>query len=113
MEQGIEVPENISRAIPDWAFHNGTGSDAFVRFIPGRSAQLDPTKIPPQDRDIHLVELKSCPDIKPFPTMEAATAQHGNQAQNLQLKKPKQEQQGDLANHLSWCGRHYSYRLHH
>eukprot|EP00983_Pelagomonas_calceolata_P006269 207645-Pelagomonas_calceolata.AAC.1 len=24
-EQGIEVPEIITRDIPDWAFHNGTG----------------------------------------------------------------------------------------
>eukprot|EP00983_Pelagomonas_calceolata_P038617 1136853-Pelagomonas_calceolata.AAC.2 len=36
--------------------------------IPGRPAHLDPTKIPPRDRDIHLVDLKFCPDPKPFPT---------------------------------------------
>eukprot|EP00983_Pelagomonas_calceolata_P058468 1145501-Pelagomonas_calceolata.AAC.1 len=61
--QSIQVPENISRAIPDWVFPNGTGSPArhqsrpdalFVRPIPGRQAHLDPFKIPPQDRDIHL-----------------------------------------------------------
>eukprot|EP00983_Pelagomonas_calceolata_P005383 174995-Pelagomonas_calceolata.AAC.2 len=60
------------------AFPNGTGpsvrhqsrSDAvFVRSIPGRSAHLDPTEIPPQDRDIHLVESKSCPYINPFATL--------------------------------------------
>eukprot|EP00983_Pelagomonas_calceolata_P000176 5650-Pelagomonas_calceolata.AAC.1 len=66
LEQGIEVPENFSRTIPDWVFPNGTGSSArhqsrpdavLVRSIPGRSYHLDPTKIPPQDRDIHLVEF--------------------------------------------------------
>eukprot|EP00983_Pelagomonas_calceolata_P032501 1019361-Pelagomonas_calceolata.AAC.1 len=31
-----------------------------------------------------------------FPTLEAATARHYNQAQNPQLEKPKQGQQGDL-----------------
>eukprot|EP00983_Pelagomonas_calceolata_P048378 1141026-Pelagomonas_calceolata.AAC.1 len=43
LDQGIQVPENISRAIPDWVFPNGTGSsawhqsrpdDIFVRSIP-------------------------------------------------------------------------------
>eukprot|EP00983_Pelagomonas_calceolata_P094951 1157942-Pelagomonas_calceolata.AAC.2 len=87
LEQGIEVPENISRAIPDWGFPNGTGSSAWrqsradavcVRSIPGRSAHLDPTKIPPQDRDIHLVEFKFCPDTSSFLNMEAASAQHAS-----------------------------------
>eukprot|EP00983_Pelagomonas_calceolata_P049465 1141529-Pelagomonas_calceolata.AAC.1 len=63
LDQSIQVPGNISRAIPDWFFPNGTGSSArhqsrpdavFVRSILGRSHHLDPTKIPPQDRDIHL-----------------------------------------------------------
>eukprot|EP00983_Pelagomonas_calceolata_P123543 1161018-Pelagomonas_calceolata.AAC.5 len=27
---------------------------------------LDPTRIPAQDRDIHLVELKFCPDTNPL-----------------------------------------------
>eukprot|EP00983_Pelagomonas_calceolata_P032126 1008558-Pelagomonas_calceolata.AAC.1 len=43
LEQGIEVPEIISRTIPDWFFPNGTRSSArhqsrpdavFVRSIP-------------------------------------------------------------------------------
>eukprot|EP00983_Pelagomonas_calceolata_P004187 136490-Pelagomonas_calceolata.AAC.1 len=43
-QQGIQVPENISRTIPDWFFPTGTGSSArhqsysdavFVRSIPG------------------------------------------------------------------------------
>eukprot|EP00983_Pelagomonas_calceolata_P024699 777881-Pelagomonas_calceolata.AAC.3 len=64
LEQGIEVPEDISPAIPDCFFTNGTGSSAqhqsrpdaaFVCGLPGRSAHLDPSKIPPQDKDIHLV----------------------------------------------------------
>eukprot|EP00983_Pelagomonas_calceolata_P129523 1161613-Pelagomonas_calceolata.AAC.7 len=48
----------------------------FVRSIPGRYAHLDPTKIPPLGRDIHLVGFKSCPDTKPYATLEAAAAQH-------------------------------------
>eukprot|EP00983_Pelagomonas_calceolata_P029676 929561-Pelagomonas_calceolata.AAC.1 len=28
LDQGIQVPENISRALPDWFFPNGTGSPA-------------------------------------------------------------------------------------
>eukprot|EP00983_Pelagomonas_calceolata_P120363 1160699-Pelagomonas_calceolata.AAC.8 len=78
LDQGIQVPENISRAISDWVFPNGTGSPArhqslpdviFVRPIPGRQAHLDPSKIPPQDRDTHLAELKFCPDTNPFITL--------------------------------------------
>eukprot|EP00983_Pelagomonas_calceolata_P048213 1140959-Pelagomonas_calceolata.AAC.1 len=66
LDQGIQIPGNISRAIPDCFFPNGTGSPArhqscpdalFVCSIPGRRAHLDPSKIPPQDRDIHLVKL--------------------------------------------------------
>eukprot|EP00983_Pelagomonas_calceolata_P005925 196488-Pelagomonas_calceolata.AAC.1 len=79
LDQGIQVPGNISRAIPDGFFPNGTGSPArhqsrpdviFVRSIPGRQAHLDPSEIPPQDRDINLVELKFCPDTNPFITFE-------------------------------------------
>eukprot|EP00983_Pelagomonas_calceolata_P116851 1160358-Pelagomonas_calceolata.AAC.1 len=36
---------------------------------------LDPTQIPPQDRDVHLVGLNFFPDTNPFPTL-AAIAQH-------------------------------------
>eukprot|EP00983_Pelagomonas_calceolata_P016964 533582-Pelagomonas_calceolata.AAC.1 len=77
LDQGIHVPENFSQAIPDWVFPNDTGSSArhqsrpdgiFVRSIPGRQAHLYPSKIPPQDRDIHLVELKFCPNTYPFIT---------------------------------------------
>eukprot|EP00983_Pelagomonas_calceolata_P009156 296566-Pelagomonas_calceolata.AAC.1 len=75
LDQGIQVPGNTSRATPDSVFPYGTGSPArhqshpdalFVCPIPGRQAHLDPCKIPPQDRDIHLVELKFCPDTNPF-----------------------------------------------
>eukprot|EP00983_Pelagomonas_calceolata_P029040 909799-Pelagomonas_calceolata.AAC.1 len=60
---------------------NDTGSSArcqkspdaaFVRPIPGQPAEIDPFKIPPQDRDI--VVLKFCLDTNPFPTLEAAIA---------------------------------------
>eukprot|EP00983_Pelagomonas_calceolata_P023226 731734-Pelagomonas_calceolata.AAC.1 len=63
LQQGIQVPENISQTIPDWVFPAGTGSSArhqshpdavFVRAIPGRPSHIEPTKIFPQDRDIHL-----------------------------------------------------------
>eukprot|EP00983_Pelagomonas_calceolata_P073734 1152259-Pelagomonas_calceolata.AAC.2 len=45
LEQGIEVPEEVSQALPDWLFHNGNDSaqhqshpDAvFVRSLPGPS----------------------------------------------------------------------------
>eukprot|EP00983_Pelagomonas_calceolata_P124024 1161063-Pelagomonas_calceolata.AAC.3 len=84
-KQGIHVPGNISRAIPDLFFPNGTESSArhqsrpdavFVRSIPGRPSHTDPTKVPLQNRDIHLVEFGLSPDTNPFPTLEAATAQH-------------------------------------
>eukprot|EP00983_Pelagomonas_calceolata_P014678 465899-Pelagomonas_calceolata.AAC.1 len=67
LDQGIQVPDNISRAIPDWVFPYGTCSSArhqscpdaiFVRSIPGRQANFDPSEISPQDRDICLVERK-------------------------------------------------------
>eukprot|EP00983_Pelagomonas_calceolata_P029417 921663-Pelagomonas_calceolata.AAC.1 len=79
MDQGIQVPENTSRATPDWVFPSGAASpvrhtsrpDALcVCHIPGRQAHLDPTKIPPQDRDIHLVELQFCSDTNPVSTLE-------------------------------------------
>eukprot|EP00983_Pelagomonas_calceolata_P006032 200560-Pelagomonas_calceolata.AAC.1 len=63
LDQGVQVRENTSRAIPDWVFPIGAASPArhqsrpdalFVHHIPGRQAHLDPTRIPPQDRDIHL-----------------------------------------------------------
>ncbi|KAF5839257.1 armadillo-type protein [Dunaliella salina] len=74
LDRGMQVPAHISRAIPEWVFPNGAGSpvrhqirpDAIsVLPIPGRQTHLDPSKIPPQDRDIHLVELKG---YKGWPT---------------------------------------------
>eukprot|EP00983_Pelagomonas_calceolata_P020105 634535-Pelagomonas_calceolata.AAC.1 len=78
-------------SIPDWIFPIIIGSSArhqsrpdavFARSIPGQPAHLDPTKIPPQDRDImwmiHLVESNFCPGTNPFPILEAATTQHAN-----------------------------------
>eukprot|EP00983_Pelagomonas_calceolata_P031245 980828-Pelagomonas_calceolata.AAC.3 len=70
-----------------WVFPDGTGSPArhqsrpdalFVRPTPGRQAHLDPVKIPPQDRDIHHVELKFCPDTDPYITFERAATQHSH-----------------------------------
>eukprot|EP00983_Pelagomonas_calceolata_P058044 1145339-Pelagomonas_calceolata.AAC.4 len=85
LEQDIKVPENISRAITDRVFPHGIGSSArnqshpgavLVRSIPGRPSHIDPTKTLPQDRNIRLVGFKFRPDTNPFPTPEAAIAQH-------------------------------------
>eukprot|EP00983_Pelagomonas_calceolata_P017974 563393-Pelagomonas_calceolata.AAC.1 len=63
LKQGIQVPENISQAIPEWVFPTGTGYSArhqsrpnavFVRSIPGWPSHIDPTKILPQDRTFIL-----------------------------------------------------------
>eukprot|EP00983_Pelagomonas_calceolata_P124453 1161108-Pelagomonas_calceolata.AAC.1 len=95
LQQGIQVPENISQTIPDWVFPTGTGSSTwhqsrpdavFVRSISGRPSHIGLTKILPQDRDIHLVEFKFCPDTNPFPTLEAATAQHTNTKTRLKTR---------------------------
>eukprot|EP00967_Tisochrysis_lutea_P097947 scaffold144124_cov19-Tisochrysis_lutea.AAC.1 len=73
--------------LPDWILPNGAGSFAqhhgcpdavFVSCIPGRPDHIDPTKIPPQDGNIHLVGFKFCPDTNPFSTLEAATAQRAS-----------------------------------
>eukprot|EP00983_Pelagomonas_calceolata_P118273 1160491-Pelagomonas_calceolata.AAC.4 len=60
--------------------------------IPGRQAHLDPSKIPPQDRDIHLVELKLCPGTNPSITLETAATQHAHTITRLKTRssrKPK------------------------
>eukprot|EP00983_Pelagomonas_calceolata_P016326 515890-Pelagomonas_calceolata.AAC.1 len=84
-EQGIEVPENVSRDIPDWAFPNGSGPSArhqnrpdavFMRPTPGRATHLNPRMIPAHDRDVHLVGLKFCPDTNPLPNLRTASDQH-------------------------------------
>eukprot|EP00983_Pelagomonas_calceolata_P006118 203493-Pelagomonas_calceolata.AAC.1 len=95
LKQGMKVPENISRAIPDWFFPIGTGFSArhqsrldavVVRSIPDRPSHIDPIKILPQDRDIHLAEFELCPDTNPFPTLEAATAKHTNTITRLKTR---------------------------
>eukprot|EP00967_Tisochrysis_lutea_P035476 scaffold42474_cov19-Tisochrysis_lutea.AAC.1 len=88
LEQGVEVPENMSRALPDLLFPSGTGSPAMhqsrldavlVRSVPGRPAHIDPTKMPhPQNRNIYHVGINSCPNTNPFPTLDVAAAQHAN-----------------------------------
>eukprot|EP00983_Pelagomonas_calceolata_P067629 1149543-Pelagomonas_calceolata.AAC.4 len=76
LKQGIQVPENISRAIPDWVFptarHQSRPDAAFVCSIPGQPAHLDPTKIPPLKRDIKVVDSKftmipTSPPLSPPP----------------------------------------------
>eukprot|EP00983_Pelagomonas_calceolata_P037876 1136559-Pelagomonas_calceolata.AAC.3 len=52
----------------------------------GRPSHIDPTRIVPHDRDIHLVEFKFCPVANPFPTLEAAAAQHTNTITRLKTR---------------------------
>eukprot|EP00983_Pelagomonas_calceolata_P102965 1158866-Pelagomonas_calceolata.AAC.12 len=82
-------------AIPYWVFPTGTGSSArhqsrpdavYVRSIPGRPTNIDPTEILPQDMDVHFVKFKFCPDTNPFPTPEAETAQHTNTIYRLKAR---------------------------
>eukprot|EP00983_Pelagomonas_calceolata_P023943 753890-Pelagomonas_calceolata.AAC.1 len=77
-------------------------------FQTGRRAYLDPSKIPPQDRDIHLVGFKFCPDTDPFPTLEAATAQHTNTITRLKTRSSRNPNRNNkvTANHLqvNWGG---------
>eukprot|EP00983_Pelagomonas_calceolata_P065304 1148531-Pelagomonas_calceolata.AAC.2 len=37
-----------------------------------------PSKIPPQDRDMYLVEPEICPDTNPYITFETAATQHAH-----------------------------------
>eukprot|EP00983_Pelagomonas_calceolata_P077501 1153890-Pelagomonas_calceolata.AAC.2 len=87
------------------ARHQSRPDAVFVRSIPGRHSHIDPTKILPQDRGIHLVEFKLCPDTNPFPTLEAATAQHTNATTRLKtrsLKNPNRNNKVTL--HISSVG---------
>eukprot|EP00983_Pelagomonas_calceolata_P104355 1159014-Pelagomonas_calceolata.AAC.18 len=66
LDQGISVPESLSQAVPIWVFPYGTNSSAHhqshpdaasVRSFLRQPGRLDPSKIPPQHKDIHLVNL--------------------------------------------------------
>eukprot|EP00983_Pelagomonas_calceolata_P086292 1156727-Pelagomonas_calceolata.AAC.3 len=81
------VAKNVMGKVQVRGCPNGTGSSArhqrrpeavLVHSILGRPAHLDPTYLPCQDRDIHLIELKFCPDTTHFPTLEAATTHHAS-----------------------------------
>eukprot|EP00983_Pelagomonas_calceolata_P015322 485776-Pelagomonas_calceolata.AAC.1 len=107
LDQGIQVPENNSRAIPDLVLPYGTGSPAwyqsrpdalFVRPILGRQAHLGPSEIPPQDRDIHLVELKFCPDTNPFITLERAATQHSHTVFKLNTRSSRNPNRSNKVN---------------
>eukprot|EP00983_Pelagomonas_calceolata_P029856 934205-Pelagomonas_calceolata.AAC.1 len=65
----------------------------FVRSIPGRAAHLDPKRIPAQDRDIHLVELKLCPDINPLPSLRTSADQHAGTISRLRTRCPRNPKQ--------------------
>eukprot|EP00983_Pelagomonas_calceolata_P021719 680625-Pelagomonas_calceolata.AAC.1 len=64
-------------------------SNVFVRPITGRQAHLDPSEILPQDRDIHLVELKFCPDTNPSITLERAVTQHAHTIVRLKTRSSR------------------------
>jgi hypothetical protein len=73
------------RNIPDWVFptqqnlptrHQSRPDGMLGMHIEGRGRHLDLKQIPPKDRDIHLVEFKSCSDINPQQTLEKAHNQH-------------------------------------
>eukprot|EP00983_Pelagomonas_calceolata_P083742 1156224-Pelagomonas_calceolata.AAC.3 len=83
----------------------------FCALYPEPTRSPYPSKIFPQDMGIHSVELQFCLDSNPFPTLEAATAQHAST--RTRLKAPKQEQLRDLAHHLDWYGKHFLKRLNH
>eukprot|EP00983_Pelagomonas_calceolata_P025859 810859-Pelagomonas_calceolata.AAC.1 len=100
LDQGIQVPENVSRAIPDWVFPNGTGTSAryqsrpdavFVHSIPGRPSHINPTKIPPHDRDMHLVGFKFCPDTSPSHSQSCncPSCQHVNKLITRSSRNPR------------------------
>eukprot|EP00983_Pelagomonas_calceolata_P111931 1159832-Pelagomonas_calceolata.AAC.15 len=78
-------PKNRALNIPDCAFPNGTGpsaqrqtrpDDVFAYPNQGRATHLKPEMIPTHDRDIHLVELKCCPDTIPSTILKKAADQH-------------------------------------
>eukprot|EP00983_Pelagomonas_calceolata_P016809 529382-Pelagomonas_calceolata.AAC.1 len=91
-EQSMEVPENITRDIPDWASKFSqwywplcpASKPSRCRICapyprevhPSRLERSDPKMIPAHDRDIHLVELKYCPDTHPLPSLQKAADQH-------------------------------------
>jgi hypothetical protein len=87
LEQDMQIPDDIHRAIPDWLFPDGTRPlvrhqsrpDAVLVYpIPGRASHSDPKQIPAQDRDIHLIELKYCPDTDPSNSLQKAAEQHAD-----------------------------------
>eukprot|EP00983_Pelagomonas_calceolata_P119073 1160566-Pelagomonas_calceolata.AAC.5 len=47
---------------------------------------LDPKRVPAQDRDIHLVELKYCPDTNPLPSLQKAVDQHAGSISRLRTR---------------------------
>eukprot|EP00983_Pelagomonas_calceolata_P093644 1157797-Pelagomonas_calceolata.AAC.11 len=61
-----------------------------------RPSHIDPTMILPQDRDIHLVEYKFCPDTNPFPALEAASAQHVSTSTMLKNHSSRNPNRNDM-----------------
>ena len=95
LEQDLVVPEAITRTIPTWLFPPDTCSPArhqsrpdaiLVRPIPGGTINLDSRRIPAKDRDIHLVELKFCPDTNPLNSLQIAANQHAHTICRLQTR---------------------------
>jgi len=66
--------------------HQSRPDGVLVMPIEKRGRHLDPKQIPPKDRDIHLVEYKSCSDINPQQTLEKAHNQHSTSYQRLRTR---------------------------
>eukprot|EP00983_Pelagomonas_calceolata_P134568 1162073-Pelagomonas_calceolata.AAC.4 len=84
LEQGIEVPGNIYKYVPDWAFPNVTGTSAqhqshpdaiCVRPIQGRATHLDLKMIP------YLLKI----EISTF--LQRAAAQHAGSISVTLMKR--------------------------
>eukprot|EP00983_Pelagomonas_calceolata_P017509 548595-Pelagomonas_calceolata.AAC.1 len=45
--------------------------------------------MPPQDRDIHLVELKICSDVNPYITLKTAATRHAYTITRLKNRRSR------------------------
>ena len=92
--QGMEVPENVHRHIPDWLYPSGRNprtqqsrpDGIIVLPMQGRNSTCSPMHMNPRDRDIHLMELKFCSDTKPEETLAVAQDQHKHTIQSLRTR---------------------------
>eukprot|EP00983_Pelagomonas_calceolata_P071090 1151054-Pelagomonas_calceolata.AAC.1 len=71
---------------PPSARHQSRPDAVSVRPIRGRATHFDPQMIPAHDIDIHLKELKYCPDTKPLPKLQTNLAQHAGAISRLRTQ---------------------------